>query len=74
MTRQNIYLRMKISVSSNVRKGIIMLKQNNKYIVDIYIDNGIDNIANGLLNICMKDYEMAKKEYAKYLTYLNTNN
>lgn len=51
-----------------------MLKQNNKYIVDIYIDNGIDNIANGLLNICMKDYEMAKKEYAKYLTYLNTNN
>lgn len=45
-----------LSVSNNVRKGIIMLKQKNKYIVDIYIDNGIDNIANGLLNICTKNY------------------
>lgn len=50
-----------------------MLKQKNKYIVDIYVDNGIDNIVNGLLDTSFDNYEIAKQEYNKFLEYINTN-
>ena len=58
-------------VSNNVVKGIIMFELNNKYIVDIYVDNGIDNIVNGLLNQKFDSIEDAQTEYNKSLKYLD---
>lgn len=58
-------------VSNNVVKGIIMFELNNEYIVDIYVDNGIDNIVNGLLNLKFNSFEDAQTEYSKSLKYLD---
>lgn len=58
-------------VTNNVVKGIIMFELNNEYIVDIYIDNGMDNILNGLLNLKFNNFEHAKEEYDNLLKYLD---
>ena len=58
-------------ISNNVVKGIIMFELDNQYIVDIYIDNGVDNIVNGLLNLRFDDFELAKKQYNESLEYLD---
>ena len=58
-------------ISNNVVKGIIMFEIDNQYIVDIYIDNGVDNIVNGLLNLRFDDFELAKKQYNESLEYLD---
>lgn len=60
-------------VTNNVIKGIIMFELDNKYIVDIYIDNGVDDIVNGLLNLKFDDFERAKEEYKNSLNYLDYN-
>lgn len=48
-----------------------MFELDNQYIVDIYIDNGVDNIVNGLLNLRFDDFELAKKQYNESLEYLD---
>ncbi len=48
-----------------------MFEIDNQYIVDIYIDNGVDNIVNGLLNLRFDDFELAKKQYNESLEYLD---
>lgn len=58
-------------ISNNVIKGIIMFQIDNQYIVDIYVDNGIDNIVNGLLNQKFNTFEDAKNEYDSSLKYLD---
>ena len=58
-------------ISSNVIKGIIMFELNNYYIVDIYIDDGINDILNGLLNKKFNNFEDAKSEYDSSLKYLD---
>ena len=58
-------------ISNNVVKGIIMFELDNQYIVDIYIENGVDNIVNGLLNLRFDDFELAKKQYNESLEYLD---
>lgn len=58
-------------ISNNVTKGVIMFELDNEYIVDIYVDNGIDNIVNGLLNQKFNTFEDAKNEYNNSLKYLN---
>ncbi len=58
-------------ISNNVTKGIIMFELNNEYIVDIYVDDGIDNIINGLLNQKFSTFEDTKVGYDKSLKYLD---
>ena len=48
-----------------------MFELDNQYIVDIYIDNGVNNIVNGLLNLRFDDFELAKKQYNESLEYLD---
>ena len=48
-----------------------MFEIDNQYIADIYIDNGVDNIVNGLLNLRFDDFELAKKQYNESLEYLD---
>lgn len=60
-------------VTNNVTKGVIMFELDNQYIVDIYIDNGIDDIVNGLLNLKFDNLEQAKEEYNNSLKYLDIN-
>lgn len=50
-----------------------MFELDNQYIVDIYIDNGIDDIVNGLLNLKFDNLEQAKEEYNNSLKYLDIN-
>ena len=50
-----------------------MFELDNQYIVDIYIDNGIDDIVNGLLNLKFDNLEQVKEEYNNSLRYLDTN-
>lgn len=48
-----------------------MLELDNEYIVDIYVDNEIDNIVNGLLNQKFNIFEKAKNEYDNLLKHLD---
>lgn len=50
-----------------------MFELDNQYIVDIYIDNGIDDIVNGLLNLKFDNLEQVKEEYNNSLRYLDIN-
>ncbi len=60
-------------ISNNVTKGVIMFELDNEYIVDIFVDDGIDNIVNGLLNQKFNTFEDAKTEYDNSLKYLDYN-
>lgn len=60
-------------IPNNITKGLILYELNDYYIVDIYIDNGVDNIVNGLLNLIFDDLSEAKKQYEKSLQYLDQN-
>ena len=73
-TKTKYLFKDEVSVSNNVTKGIIMFKLDNQYIVDIYVDNGIDNIVNGLLNKKFNNFEEARIEYDSSLKYLHYNN
>lgn len=48
-----------------------MFELDNEYIVDIYVDNEIDNIVNGLLNQKFNIFENAKNEYDNSLKHLD---
>lgn len=60
-------------ISNNVTKGIIMFELDNQFIVDILVDDGINNIVNGLLNQKFNTFEDAKIEYDNSLKYLDCN-
>ena len=72
-TKSKFLLKDERYITNNVIKGIIMFELNKKYIVDIYIDDGIDNILNGLLNHEFNSFEEAKTEYNNSLKYLDNN-
>lgn len=59
-------------VSNNISKGIIMFEIDNQYVVDIYIDNGVNDIVNGLLNLKFNTIEEAELEYNKLISYLDS--
>lgn len=60
-------------ILNNVTKGVIMFELDNQYIVDIFVDDGVDNIVNGLLNQKFNTFEDAKIEYDNSLKYLDCN-
>ncbi|MGM9878467.1 MAG: hypothetical protein ACI31R_00330 [Bacilli bacterium] len=61
------------NISNNVVKGIIMLNINEKYIIDIYLDNGTENIVNGLLDFVFDSYDDAVNKYNELISYLKEN-
>ena len=58
-------------ISNDVTKGVIMFELNNEYIVDIFVDDGVNNLVNGLLNQKFNTFEDAKIEYDNSLKYLD---
>lgn len=60
-------------ISNDVTKGVIMFELNNEYIVDIFVDDGVNNLVNGLLNQKFNTFEDAKTEYDNSLKYLDIN-
>ncbi len=63
-------LKDEFNVSNNVVKGIIMFDIDEKYIVDIYVYNGIDNIVNGLLDLTFDSYDDAVNKYNELIYYI----
>lgn len=62
-----------IYISNDAYKGVILFKDNDKYLIDIYVSSGDGTIINGLLSKKMVDYDRALNCFSKMVEYLEEN-
>jgi hypothetical protein len=62
-----------VKVSNDVYKGVIMFKNDNNYLIDIYVSAGEGSIITGLLFKEFKDYSLAVISYNDEAEYIKNS-
>lgn len=61
-------------ITNDTYKGVIMLKNDNNYLIDVYVSNGDGSIITSLLSKKFKDYSRAVISYGNTIKYIKNSN